>query len=720
VIVFVLALAAFAAIALPGPQPAPELAASGWQPAPEPDVAAGERARGRDARPGEAVVPGQYIVTYNRAAESPSEETETRERRQGFEAEYVYRRALKGFSAKLSQRQVDRLEADPEVASVTPDRKVKATADLAAGEPTPPPGVRRMGAATTSSAREASGANVAVIDTGIDLDHPDLTAASGKNCVNPGTPADDDNGHGTHVAGTIGAENDGLGVVGVAPGTKVYAAKVLAANGGGTTSQVICGIDWVTGTRTDSDPANDIEVANMSLGGTGPPVGTCATTTDPEHKAICASIAAGVTYVVAAGNAGWDFDYAQEPDTPAAYPEVLTVSAMGDSDGQAGGTGGDPVCRTGEADDRYASFSNFAATAGGQQHTVAAPGVCIRSTVPGGAYQTMSGTSMASPHIAGAVALCLDEGGRQGACADRSPAEIVAKIRADAASRAAAEVGSGFAGDPDRPLLETYFGYLTWAAGDSVRPTIGAVAPADGTVGVTRNAGASVSFSEPMDQAATAKAFSLVRASDGSRVSGAFSWSGNTMTFKPAAPLDPATWYTARVSTGARDSASNSLPAEKAWSFRTLATVAAFPRAAVVQAGRVRYGGYGALGADDNRYFAVNSTTSGTRTSSWYGRFIGVSNALRSLRLTVKGKSSATCTQTLAIWSWRASRWVALDSRSVGTREIQVDRAPTGVLADYVSGASGNGELLIQARCTRASSGFYTSNDLLRAVYERP
>ena len=701
-----LALAAFAVIALGGAR----------QPAPQPEVADAERAGGRPARPREAVVPDHYIVTYNRSAESPSQETAARERRQGFEAEFVYRRAIEGFSAKLSRAQVDRLEADPEVATVTPDRKVKAQAALASGEPTPPTGVRRIGAATTSSVREASGANVAVIDSGIDLDHPDLDAQSGKNCITPGSPADDDHGHGTHVAGTIGAQNDGRGVAGVAPGTKLYAAKVLAGNGYGEWSEVICGIDWVTGTRTDGDPDNDIKVANMSLSGIGPPVEPCATTTDPLHKAICASTAAGVTHVVAAGNDGWDFDHALYPDTPAAYPEVLTVSAMADSDGRAGGSA--PVCDADEADDRYASFSNFAATAAGSAHTIAAPGVCIRSTEPGGIYGTKSGTSMASPHIAGAVALCLDEGGRAGPCAGRSPAEIVDKMRADAASRAGAEAGSGFAGDPDQPLPERYFGYLTWASSDLVRPTIDAVAPVNGTTGVTRNAGVSVSFSEPMDQAATANAFSLVRASDGSRVSGTFSWSGNTMTFKPAAPLDPATWYTARVSTGARDSAPNSLAAEKAWSFRTLATVTAHPSATVIEAGTRRSGSYGSLGADDNSYFSVNSTRSGTRASSWYGR-LPVSNALRTLKLTFRGRSSASCTHTLAIWYWPASRWVSLDSRAVGTTEVQVDKVPTGTLADYVSGTSGGGELRIRARCTRTSN-FYTSGDLLRVVYERP
>ncbi len=193
------------------------------------------------------------------------------------------------------------------------------------------------------------------------------------------------------------------------------------------------------------------------------------------------------------------------------------------------------------------------------------------------------------------------------------------------------------------------------------------------------------------------------------------------MIFKPAAPLDPATWYTARVSTAARDSAGNPLAAERVWSFRTLATVTAFPSATAIEAGTRRSGSYGSLRADDNSYFALNSTTSGTRTSSWYGRFTRISNELRTLNVTFRGKSSAQCSHTLAIWSWTARRWVSLDSRAVGTTEVHLDKAPTGTLAAaYVSGTSGDGELRVRARCTRTASTFYTSGDLLRVVYERP
>ena len=418
--------------------------------------------------PGRA--PAAYIVVFHGDVGDADGKTARLERARGFRARFRYARALKGFAARLTDRQADELRADPDVAFVAPDRTVRASAPVPlAGGDTAPPGVRRIEAATTAAARQAATGNVAVIDTGIDLAHPGLNAVSGRNCLGTGT-AQDDEGHGTHVAGTIGARNDGAGVVGVAPATRLHAVKVLDSAGEGTFSQIVCGIDWVTATRLDTDPGNDIAVANMSLGGGGDPIRSCATTTDPMHKAICGSTAAGVTYVVAAGNESWDFDFAQVPDVPAAYPQVLTVTAMADTDGRPGALGAKPGCRGGEADDRYASFSSYALTAAGRAHTIAAPGVCIRSTLRGGGYGQMSGTSMATPHVAGLAALCFGEAGAAGPCAGMTPAQAIAQLLAEAERWTASTTANGYTGDPLRPFGSRYFGYVAHILAASAPP----------------------------------------------------------------------------------------------------------------------------------------------------------------------------------------------------------------------------------------------------------
>jgi len=437
------------------------------------------------------VIDGSYIVVFKRSAGSVSGETTTRERRLGFKSRHRYRRAVEGFSARLSPGQVRRLRSDPEVAYVSQNRRVSATVPVALlGNDSAPSGVRRILAGSATTARQASGTNVAVIDTGIDLTHPDLNAVDGTNCISPGSPADDDDGHGTHVAGSIGATNDGAGIVGVAPGTKTYAVKVLDANGRGTAASVVCGIDWVTANHA----ALGIDVVNMSLGGIGEPVTSCASTTDPEHDAICSSTAAGVNYVVAAGNSGWDFDFASEPDTPAAYPQVLTVSAISDSDGSPGGAGPAPSCEPSESDDTPASFSNFALTAAGRAHTIAAPGTCITSTWNDGGYNTISGTSMASPHMAGVVALCMDEGGVSGPCSTRTPAQVISYLRAQAQTHNTANPGYGFTGDPNSPGAG-FYGFLT---GPFAKPESTPIASgASGSTGATSPSGGGGSPAAP-------------------------------------------------------------------------------------------------------------------------------------------------------------------------------------------------------------------------------
>lgn len=405
---------------------------------------------------------GGWIVTYRSAVTRPADATAQRERAVGFRARYRFRSAVHGFAARLTAAQVSSLRADPAVRSVTPDIPVHALGEPVAAGETVPVGLRRVGAVDGSVARGASTAAVAVIDSGVQLDHPDLNVSDGTNCIAPGQPAGDDEGHGTHVAGTIAARNEGSGVLGVAPGTRVWAVKVLDSGGNGTASSVICGIDWVAAHAA----ALNIKVANLSIGGNESP-STCLTSA--LHGAVCAAVAAGVTMVVAAGNDGRDYG-ASPVGVPADYPEALTVSAMGDADGLPGGAGAFGACGNGESDDAAASFSNFATQEADAAHEIAAPGVCVTSTYLDGGFAVASGTSMASPHVAGLVALCEGEAGRAGPCAGLSPAQVVAYMRALAQTHATAHPADGFAGDPAHPEAGRAYGYMAWAPGAGADP----------------------------------------------------------------------------------------------------------------------------------------------------------------------------------------------------------------------------------------------------------
>jgi subtilisin len=384
---------------------------------------------------------------------------------------------LNGYAAVIPAGRLAALSRDPDVAFINRDEVMYADAVSTGGAW----GVDRIDAEPNdATANDGTGARVAVIDTGIDLDHPDLApnVVNGKNTIsttgtiysdcalgrgNTGpTSADDDNGHGTHVAGTIGAKNDGAGVVGVAPGAMLYAVKVLNAQGSGYVSDIICGINWVTSTRTDADPNNNIDVANMSLGGTGSDDGkSCAQTTNAYKKAICNSVGKEVNYVVSAGNDGSDLankrpaSFRDRDDTTGtSKPLVLTVTAITDYNGKPGG-GAAATCRSG-TDDTPASFSNYATNANNQAHTIAAPGVCIKSTWKAGAYNTISGTSMAAPHVAGTAAMCR----ARSQCTSK-PADILTKLRGDAQSQPAHPT-YGWNGAPG---TEDYYGYMAYAGG---------------------------------------------------------------------------------------------------------------------------------------------------------------------------------------------------------------------------------------------------------------
>jgi subtilisin len=387
----------------------------------------------------------RYIVVLKSSNEDPGAVAAEHAHRFGAQVSHVYRSALRGYAAAIPSDRVAALRRDG-VAFLSVDRDVHLLSQSL------PTGVDRI-EGDKSSARSGDGTGsvntpVAIIDTGSGP-HSDLNVVGGKNC-STGKSYGDGNGHGTHVAGTVAAKDNGAGVVGVAPGAPLYSVRVLNNAGSGTWSSVICGIDWVT----NNAASRGIKVANMSLGGAGTDDGNCGNSNnDALHRAICGSVAKGVTYVVAAGNDATDFG----SSVPAAYDEVLTVTAMADFNGQpAGGAGA--TCRS-DVDDTAADFSNFTVTGSADEtHTVAAPGVCILSTWKGGGYNTISGTSMAAPHVAGTAALCITVG----ACAGLPPSSVITKLRADAAAQPASY---GFGDDPNAPDGSRYYGYLTYAGG---------------------------------------------------------------------------------------------------------------------------------------------------------------------------------------------------------------------------------------------------------------
>lgn len=323
----------------------------------------------------------------------------------GLSPKHTYGTVLSGFAARVPEARLDALRNDPVVDSVSYDGRVTISAPPCfvtgtcdgggGGGQTLPWGVDRIDAELNNNT--GTGTHVYVIDTGIDADHSDLQANLGNgfaavNCKGGGcsTNWDDDHGHGTHVAGTVGAIDNDIDVVGVAPDVTLHAVKVLDKRGSGSFSDIIAGIDWVA---SEVASRGAVAVANMSLGGSGSKTGQCSssgfTGDDNFHKAICNATNGGVVFVVAAGNDGAD----AENSTPAAYDDaVITVSA------------------TAEGDD-WPSWSNWGDnSAAWTPHVsapvaIAAPGVDVLSTAAGGGTTTMSGTSMASPHAAGAAAL---------------------------------------------------------------------------------------------------------------------------------------------------------------------------------------------------------------------------------------------------------------------------------------------------------------------------
>jgi len=309
----------------------------------------------------------------------------------------VYGHAINGFSAQLTEEEARQLSEDPRVSFVEEDSVMEAIVT----QTSPPWGLDRIDERTLplsgsyTYATTGAGVNVYVIDTGIRRSHTQFggRAVIGFDAINDGRNTSDCNGHGTHVAGTIGAST-----YGVAKGVRLFAVRVLGCNGSGSTSGVIAGVDWVTSHRVP--PA----VANMSLGG------GASTALD---TAVRNSIAAGVTYAVAAGNASTN----ASGQSPARVGEAITVGATTQRDARS-------------------SFSNF-----GSVVDIFAPGSSILSSwhTSNTATATLSGTSMASPHVAGVAARYLES------TTGASPAQVRNQIVNNATTNGLSGVPAGTA-----------------------------------------------------------------------------------------------------------------------------------------------------------------------------------------------------------------------------------------------------------------------------------
>lgn len=300
------------------------------------------------------------------------------EKAHGFKARHGYSHALKGFSAELTKAQLDKLRKDPQVRSIEPDAVMRAASQVT------PYGATNVGAAASPAALAGdsleNGVNlnsvrVFVVDSGV-ATHPDLNLLERVNFVGDGIEGDC-NGHGTHVAGTVGARDNATSVVGVAPGVGLSALKVLDCSGMGFASSLINAFDYATSSALANPSIR--YVANASLGF---PTGTVISSLD---AAVQGAVKAGIFVTVAAGNSG---------------DNTCSTSLVRLSSGSSTAPTGVMAVGAVDSAGREASFSSF----GGCLATWA-PGVSVLSTLASGGTGSMNGTSMATPHVAGAAAV---------------------------------------------------------------------------------------------------------------------------------------------------------------------------------------------------------------------------------------------------------------------------------------------------------------------------
>ena len=401
------------------------------------------------------VIPNAYIVEIDDTADVNDVTGKMAKFTRG-KIGHIYSKAIRGFSITVPPGIAkSQILSQKGVMSVEPDLEVELYTQ------TLPTSVDRIdidlyNAAKIDGIDERVDVDIAIIDTGIDVDHPDLNVVGGKRFLpgGPSTDYDDDNGHGTEVAGVLAALDNGYGIVGVAPGARLWSIKCFDQNRNAG-SDILGGIDWVI------DNADTIEILNMSWGGIHQA---------PYHRtAIQNCVAAGVVCFAAAGNSGRDLYgpdgiFGTSDDAwPAYFPEVAAVSAMADTDGEPGGIGGN-TSYGGYPDDSFAGFSNYSniVTAAnpvdspGKAIDLMMPGVDIYSTFMGGGYSYDSGTSLSSPLAAGLAALYIAEHGRA-----TNAAEVYAIRQAliDSGVLQSNSRGLTFRNDPD--AFDENIGYYT-------------------------------------------------------------------------------------------------------------------------------------------------------------------------------------------------------------------------------------------------------------------
>jgi subtilisin family serine protease len=321
-------------------------------------------------------IPHRYLVVFKDGVRSPAELADEHARTNGLGLRFVYTSAIEGYAASFPNDQaLQRVENDPRVAYVEQDQVVRAEGQVL------PWGIDRIDADISSTKAgdglgKISNVNAYIIDTGVDASHTDLNVVKQVNFRGDGKNYDC-NGHGTHVAGTVAARDNTKDVVGVAPGAPITAVKVLGCDGTGSSSSVIAGVDWVT--QHAAKPA----IANMSLGG-----GASQAMDDALRK----SAKSGVFYSIAAMNNGAN----------ACNYSPARTGRTKKADGTWNNDNGIMTVAATNKQDEETSWSNF-----GPCVDIWAPGDLILSTRNGGGTTTMSGTSMAAPHIGGGGALYL-------------------------------------------------------------------------------------------------------------------------------------------------------------------------------------------------------------------------------------------------------------------------------------------------------------------------